>query len=184
MTKRGLVTCLTEIILETNRPSLNSQTATHILAQLQRSVQNELELIQKFVLVLQSEAQILAIPNDSAALNASTAIKNQLIEQLTHAVQTRANWLKQLGYGADQSALAAAAADDPALQALCDDLISATRQANDLNMSNGIIIDTYIEHNQQAINTLRHLISSDSLYDASGRTKTLPANNKRNVKIA
>lgn len=184
MAKRGIVPCLTEIILETNRPSLNSQAATCLLAELQHTLQNELELIQKFVLVLQSEAQILAIPNDSEALNASTAKKNRLIEQLTHTAQTRARLLEQLGYKADQSAMVAAAANNPALQVLCDDLISATRQANDLNISNGTIINTYLEHNQQAIETLRHLVSSDSLYDASGRTRTLPAPNKRNVKIA
>lgn len=170
--------------METNPSSLNNQAAGDVPAQLQRSLQHELELIQKFVLVLQAEAQILTIPNDSEALNASTEQKNQLIEQLTHTAQTRASLLKQLGYGADQSGLVATAASHPMLQTVCDDLINATRQANDLNISNGTIINTYLEHNQQAIDTLRHLVSSDSLYDASGRTKTRPANNKRNIKIA
>ena len=161
---------------------MNESLASNTLAQLQSSLEHELNLVQQFLTALQKEAHVLTLPNDNDALDASTEQKNQFAEQLTQAEKIRADLLKELGYKTNKAGLLAVAADHPALHAVCENLLLATQQANELNTTNGAIISAYLEHNQQAIDTLRAIISRGNLYDATGRTKSLPASNKKGIK--
>lgn len=55
-------------------------------------------------------------------------------------------------------------------------------QANQLNISNGMVIDIHLKRNQQTLDALRNLTGANNLYDASGRAKNLPAK-KKGIKV-
>lgn len=143
----------------------------HALDRLQTVLEQEQSLVQEFIAALETEARVLTEPGDDQALAESTSAKNHYADQLAAIGEQRQALLTTLGYGADRAGFDALASDHPRLQPLCADLLDKARQASELNASNGIIIDTFLAHNQQALETLRKLVSVGNLYDASGRSK-------------
>lgn len=141
------------------------------VASLQTSLSQETGLVQEFIAVLEHEATVLLEGGDDKALGASTETKNTYADQLATAADQRQGLLTQLGYSADKAGLDALAQAHPTLLPLCRKLYEAAERANELNVSNGIIIDTFLTHNQQTLDSLRVLAGSGDLYDASGRTR-------------
>jgi len=139
---------------------------------LQQSLETELDLVQRFMGILQNEASALAQPDHGEALETCTRQKNECIEQLIQAGQARESSLRELGYSTDRAGLEAASADHQ-LDETCATLLELGRQAGELNASNGVIIDTYLKHTQQAFQTMRQLIGGSDLYDASGKPDAL-----------
>src|SRR5690606_23271563 len=127
------------------------------IAQLHACLENEITLVRDFIVLLEAEAKILADGGSEVALAASTAKKDVYADQLTKAGETRQALLATLGYSADRAGLAAAAKDHPALRTASEHLLEQTRAASELNASNGTIIDTFLAHNQQALDMLRVL---------------------------
>jgi len=154
----------------------------HALDRLQTVLEQEKSLVQEFVAALETEARVLTEPGDDQALGESTATKNRYAEQLAAIGEQRQALLTTLGYSADKAGLDTLAADHPTLQPLCSGLLEKARQASELNASNGIIIDTFLAHNQQALDTLRSLASIGNLYDASGRSKAGSKGQTKNIK--
>ncbi|HWK70747.1 flagella synthesis protein FlgN [Pollutimonas sp. M17] len=152
------------------------------LAQLHASLHQETELVQDFIKVLEAETLALTEGGGEQALAESTALKNNYAEELAKLSERRQALLTQLGYSADKAGLDSVAQGHPALQAACRQLYDKARQANELNASNGIIIDTFMAHNQQALETLRMLAGAGNLYDASGRTHAGAKGQTRNIK--
>lgn len=136
---------------------------------LHRTLEAELALAQQFLTVLQDEAQALAQPDHDEALERCTRQKNSCIDQLVQAGQAREKALVDLGHSADRAGLEAAANAHPELAQTCNQLLAVGRQASELNANNGVIIDTYLKHTQQAFQAMRHLVGGSDLYDASGR---------------
>lgn len=149
---------------------------------LQRCLEHEIDLVRQFIGVLQSEAQALELPNDDKALKTSTNQKMHFSELLDQAAHRRRSQLKELGFSADKAGLDSAAIQHPALQAPCSLLYAAAREADSLNTANGAVIDTYLKHNQQAIDLLRNIAGPDNLYNAYGRTSAVPKQNKTYIK--
>ncbi|SHI19258.1 flagella synthesis protein FlgN [Pollutimonas bauzanensis] len=138
--------------------------------QLQKCLDHEVDLIQGFISVLEAEAHALIEAGDTDALSASTENKNRYADQLMSVADERQGLLAQLGYSDDRAGLDAAAHDHPALLSSSEALLEKARAAAELNASNGVVIDTFLAHNQQALDALRSLAGASSLYDASGRT--------------
>lgn len=137
---------------------------------LQQHLDTELALVQRFIDILHAEAGALEQADHGEALDATTRKKNTCIAQLTKAGHARENALLALGYSADRAGLEAAVSAHPELAASCENLFKLGQQASELNASNGVIIDTYLKHTQQALQTMQHMVSSSNLYDASGRS--------------
>ncbi|MBB5213402.1 flagella synthesis protein FlgN [Parapusillimonas granuli] len=150
------------------------------VAQLEASLQEELGLIQEFNTVLEAEAEALTAGNDDA-LAASTARKNQYAERLAEAGRRRNGLLGRLGYEPDQPGLDAACAAHPSLRAGSRALLDEARRGRDLNTANGILIDTFLAHNQQTLDALRQLAGIGDLYDAKGRSRS-STGKTRNIK--
>lgn len=142
----------------------------NVVLQLQKCLEQEIDLIQTFIAVLESEAEALTEAATPDALSDSTDQKNRYADQLIMAADERQLLLTQLGYSDDKAGLDAVANDHPQLRANCQLLLEKAQVANDLNTANGRIIDTFLVHNQQALDTLRVLSGAGNLYDANGRT--------------
>jgi len=154
----------------------------HTLDRLQTVLEQERNLVREFITALETEARVLSEPGDDQALAESTATKNRYADQLAATGEQRQALLSTLGYSADKAGLDALTADHPALQSVCTALLDQARQASELNTSNGIIIDTFLTHNQQTLETLRSLASVDNLYDANGRSKSSSKGQTKNIK--
>ena len=139
------------------------------LHSLQSALEHEVALVQRFIAILQAEAQALEHPDQADALNASTQDKNDCIDLLTKAGTARENALRALGFTPDAAGLNQAVETHPALADLGARLVQLGQQAVELNASNGAAIDVYLKHTQQALQALQPLVGGAGLYDASGR---------------
>lgn len=144
---------------------------------LQRCLEQEAELVRRFIEVLRREAQALAAADQADALTATTHQKGEFARVLEQASHERRTRLGELGLEDGRAGLDAAAHMWPALQPACQALFELATQANQLNTNNGKIIDMYLQYNQRAIDTLRRLAGIDHLYDASGRAQSMPVYN-------
>lgn len=152
------------------------------LEQLQDCLNREIGLVHEFIVVLQAEADALTETAANDALTETTRQKNQFADQLAELAETRQALLVQLGYSADKPGLDMATVDHPRLQESCRHLYDKAQQASELNAANGIIVDTFLEHNQRALDTLRILTGMGNLYDASGRTSPGSKGSKTSIK--
>ena len=155
---------------------------TDTVAQLQASLAHEVNLVQEFIGILEREAEALAQPSGNDVLAETTGQKNGSAERLAQAAETRHALLIELGYSADKAGLEAAAEAHPALQDGASALYKLAGVADELNTANGITIDTFLAHNQQALDTLRSLAGIGNLYDASGRTRPGAKGAKTSIK--
>ena len=152
------------------------------LEQLQDCLNREIDLVHEFMTVLQAEANALTETAANDALTETTRQKNQLADQVAELAETRHGLLVQLGYSADKPGLDMAVVDHPQLQESCRHLYEMAQQASELNASNGMIVDTFLAHNQRALDTLRTLAGIGNLYDASGRTSPASTGSKTSIK--
>jgi flagella synthesis protein FlgN len=142
----------------------------------------ELTLATGFIDVLQRENSVLLEPANDQALNDIIQEKNSKAEQLAAAGSQREAALKTLGFANDREGLAACAAAHPQLQHTITQLLETAAKASELNASNGQIIDTFIAHNQQTLETLRNLVGEGTIYDARGRTQTGGTGTRHTIK--
>ncbi|PLC52213.1 flagellar biosynthesis protein FlgN [Pollutimonas nitritireducens] len=141
----------------------------NVVLQLEQCLEQEVDLVQSFISVLEEEAQALTEAGDTDALGESTVAKNRYADQLALVADERQALLAQLGYPGDKPGLDAAALNHPQLRDLCKALLEKADTASQLNASNGIVINTFLAHNQQALDMVRGLVGASNLYDASGR---------------
>ena len=140
---------------------------SHIDALLQ-CVDEQSALLNDFIQTLEAEGALLLETPSDEALAALTTRKNDYARRLAELDQARAAALAGLGHADDRAGIEAACADRPDLQAAFDALFERVEQASALNQTNGQILKTFMDHNQQALDTLRGLMGQD-LYDARGR---------------
>lgn len=150
---------------------------------LHNCLKTELELATQFIAILEQENQILLEPaTNDQALADITQQKNLHAEKLIAAGNDRETALKALGVEPTREGLEQVVALNPELRPTFTDLMAAATQASELNASNGLIIDTFIAHNQQTLETLRNLVGEGTIYDAQGRTHTGGKGARRNIK--
>lgn len=145
---------------------------TSAIFKLEQLFVTETALTQEFISVLQAEAEVLAKPAVGDALDATTARKNALAQQLAAAAASRHVIYTELGYPGQDTNHAVLRQDHPSLRQAINALAQAAQQAHEINEENGIVIEAYLKHNQQALAELRLLTGQDlPLYDASGRAR-------------
>lgn len=132
-------------------------------------VQHESEIVQAFIVALESEAEILAQGQLDNELNACTAEKNRCAEELVRTGEHRDQLLQAAGFKKGKEGMDAAAAQDAALGEAWNQLLDQVAQASELNRANGDLIERLLKQNNEALHTLRALAGGSNLYDASGR---------------
>jgi len=143
------------------------------LDSLTRHLAYEASLMREFIAILDEEARTLSSPAVGAALNAITARKHLHADKLQAATQARRAHLAQLGLADAQEDLSPVVQRYPDLRPAIDALIELAAQARAKNQENGVIIQTYQRHYQDALAGLQALAGAGDkrLYDAKGRSK-------------
>lgn len=134
-------------------------------------IQQETELVSAFITLLEREADVLASGAEHAALEPITTQKNDYAEQLDRQARQRNAMLMAMDHGVDKDGLLAAVNDDGSLFEPVRQLLEHTARASMLNTGNGRIITRFLNHNDQALDVLRHLTGRSDLYDARGRKR-------------
>jgi len=126
--------------------------------------------IGAFLELLDQEAEAMT-HGDFANLSELAERKSQLADQIAFVDRQREMEQLALGYAADRSgAAAAAAAGGEALQNAWRDLLERAAQAHECNHRNGVMIHTHLDFTRQAISFLQ--ASGQPLYGPDGAHKT------------
>lgn len=150
---------------------------------LQQALQSEIELLNAFNNALSQEAELLLGEHDNDALHHVTQQKVQFSEKLAQAHQQRDDALKNLDLPNTSAGLQAAVNKHDTLAPLVDELYRLADQAKTQNESNGMLIDTFLQHNEQALNALSQLLQpAEKVYDARGKATIQRSNSRASIK--
>lgn len=139
------------------------------LISLHQCLEQELKLAREFIGVLEEEAQVLVNTQSETELPRNTEKKTGYADRLSAIGRQREYWLLQMGYPSGRKGLESAVAQHPTLEPVVNQLLVTARRANELNNSNGVLIDTFLKNNQQTLHALRTISGQGNLYDARGR---------------
>ncbi len=134
-------------------------------------------MLDQFVALLQREQQAL-VDADAPALPAIAQEKSKLGEQLNRLANERLAAVAAAGFATDAAGIRLWLAGQPAATAvLWDQLLERARTAQRLNQTNGQLIETRLQHNQQALNALLQAANQAGVYGPDGQPRlgTAPA---------
>ncbi len=136
------------------------------------ALQSELAALRRFIEILQQE-QAALVNADVDQLIAISTEKLKQAEQLNRLAQARVNALEHLGIQNDRvhvEAWLASQSRDTA--AVWHALIESASAAQQLNQTNGKLIESQLQNNQQALNTLVSAANQSAVYGADGQPRT------------
>lgn len=142
-------------------------------------LQQEQAALDRFIDLLQQEQAALVAANVDK-LQSLSEIKQELSEQLNSLVQQRVAMLERDGFHPDAAGAQAWLAKQPA--AVADEwkkLLERAQTAQRLNQTNGKLIQTHMQYNQQALATLMNAANKADVYGADGQPRTGPAPTQR-----
>lgn len=134
-------------------------------------LQQELTALDQFIALLQREQKAL-VAADVQALLPLTEDKLKLSEQLNALARARGAALAQAGYAADANGVRQWLAGQPrAIAAAWGKLLDKAHTAQRLNETNGKLINTHLQHNQQALTALMNASNQSSVYGPDGQPR-------------
>jgi len=139
------------------------------------SLQAELDAFREFIDTLQQE-QAALIEGDIDRLLLLVPGKTALMEKLSAFSNERGRKLAAAGHENNPAGLAAwfkATGASDETRKLWNQLLDLAREAEQANRRNGILIDTHLRHNQQALAVLQTAANPGSLYGANGQISGL-----------
>ncbi len=134
-------------------------------------IRAEYEIFQEFHRTLQHEHAAL-LQGETERLLQLAQHKSELIEKLSRFSAERSRMLQGAGHENTPTGIAAlleALGVDAATRKLWNDLLAVVREAEQINRSNGILIETHLSHNQKALAVLRAAANPGNLYGANGQ---------------
>ncbi len=141
--------------------------------------QSELAAVVRFIEILQREHAAL-MNVDVNALMTITPEKLKQAEQLNQLAQSRVSSLASLGIASDrphvETWLTTQASN---MTEVWNALIEAARTAQQLNQTNGTLIESQLKNNQQVLNTLVSAANQSSVYGADGQPRTTYTSSQR-----
>lgn len=150
---------------------------------LQQTLENEVKLLTSFTELLQQETILLLGEHDNETLHQITQLKNQYAEQLAHLNDQREHALTALQVSNSAAGLQQAASQFPDLVPLVEQLHSLAEQAKLANEQNGLLIDTYLQYNQQALDALAQAMQPvEQVYDARGKASLQRSQPRASIK--
>ncbi|MGS1116422.1 flagella synthesis protein FlgN [Castellaniella sp. UC4442_H9] len=138
-----------------------------------RCVNEQSALLDDFIETLRVEGQLLLETPSDESLGTLTSRKNDYARRLAELDGIRSRELSVMGFTDTRDSIESACQAYPALQPAFESLWQRAAQAQSLNQENGQILQTFIGHNQRALETLRALMGEE-LYDARGRMPRRP----------
>lgn len=136
-------------------------------------LKDEVTALREFVRILQREQEALS-SGDVEGLISLVADKTRLSGRLANYADQRNEILMASALPADRSGmetwLAAQGPESQASRKDWEDLLALAAEARALNETNGKLIATHLQHNQQALNTLLAASNQAALYGPDGQT--------------
>lgn len=135
-------------------------------------LQAELDTIKAFNRVLQKEQHTL-VNGDIEDLDYLASEKERLIEQLTNLNEQRNQLLSSLGLLTDAEGMKKLLSTDSSpskSNKIWHDLLELVAVTNQLNKTNGTIINARLQHTQRSLAALQCAAGNISLYGSKGQT--------------
>lgn len=144
--------------------------AIHTHAELAHSLAAETARLHDFVLLLQNEQETLMRGEVDKLIELSRRKSEQIII-LSQMAEGRTRFLATQGCSSMEQWLGCLSADEAVtLSATWKKLLDEAREAQHLNQTNGIMIETRLQHNQKALAVLQAAASQTSIYGPDGQT--------------
>jgi len=146
-------------------------SSTHFTANLKA----ELEAFQKFYEILKREEECLA-RSDVEQLIALAQLKSENVLSLTRLSDKRNQFLISQNLTPDQHGIEMLVKTNPLsdpggeIPKIWRNLLSLAQEAQQLNLANGIMIESKLRHNQQALGILQSAVNQATLYGPDGKT--------------
>ena len=135
-------------------------------------LRDEHAAMQEFLELLQEEQQFL-VQGDADRVAGGLERKSRLLKILARHAEQRKAFLASQNLAADRKGMDAWIAAQPAAETLASEwheLLEITHQAWRANQSNGALIATHLQANQQALTALVAAGRTGSLYGRDGQT--------------
>lgn len=135
-------------------------------------LQQEQAALDQFIELLQQE-QAALVAADVDKLQSLSELKQQLSEHLTALAQQRVAQQERAGHSADAAGTRAwLATQSPTVAAAWKKLLATAQTARNLNQTNGQLIQTHMQHNQQALAVLLGAANRLDVYGADGQPRS------------
>lgn len=132
---------------------------------------NELAALDRFIDILKRE-QAALVSADVDRLNAVSQEKSRQADQLNQLARVRIAAFEQLGIGnARDSVENWLKSQSHEMTAAWNGLIETATTAQQLNQTNGNLIETQLQRTQQALNVLSSAANQSAVYGADGQTR-------------
>jgi flagella synthesis protein FlgN len=144
-------------------------------------LQQELDALDQFIALLRQE-QAALVRADALAVIPLADHKLKLSEQLNALARRRVAMLAQSGFAADTDGMRRWLTTQPAAVATqWEQLLDKARTAQHLNQTNGKLIETQLQHNQQALSALMHASNQAGMYGPDGQPRIGGATSPRSM---
>lgn len=141
--------------------------------------QNELTALRQFIEILRREQSALVKADVNQLLSISEE-KSRQADKLSQLGQKRVALLSSLGISNSRSHVENWLQSQP--KEIVDTwtaLIEAVKTAQELNQVNGKLIESQLQHNQGALNTLVQAANQSAVYGADGQPRTIQPSSQR-----
>lgn len=142
-------------------------------------IKAEFDALEKFLQILEVEQQILK-QGEIDKLADIARSKSDLLVKLSQLGAARDSYLKLNGISADPSSIEKFIRQPPLgnvphLLESWEKLLASAKRAQELNQSNGAIIEAQLKHNQQALAILQNAAQQNGLYGPDGHSRAIGA---------
>ena len=142
-------------------------------------LQQEQAALDQFIELLQQE-QAALVAADVDKLQSLSELKQQLSDHLNILAQQRVAQQERAGYSNDAAGTRAwLATQGSSVVEAWNKLLAAAQTARDLNQTNGQLIQTHMQHNQQALAVLLGAANRLDVYGADGQPRSGPGGGQR-----
>jgi len=137
-------------------------------------LRTELKALQEFKVTLQAEQKAL-VGGDVVTLTALSQSKLKQIDHLNRLATERLDRITSLGFAANRHGMdqCAKTMGVSALETWRS-ILALTSEAHQANQINGALIQTHLQHNQQALAALLAATNRASLYGSDGQPEGAP----------
>lgn len=131
----------------------------------------EQQTLDQFIALLRSEQDAL-INADVQTLLTLSESKLKLGDQLNQMASERIAMLREAGFSADAAGVRGWLSGQPkAIVDRWETLMECARMAQRMNQTNGKLIATHLQHNQQALAALMNASNQSSVYGPDGQAR-------------
>lgn len=140
-------------------------------------IEAEFDALEKFRQILEGEQQILKL-GEIDKLADIARNKSELLVKLSQLGTAREAFLKQNHIGADATSIdqfirQEASSGTPTLLESWKNLLVSASYVQELNQSNGAMIEALLKHNQQALAILQDAAQQNGLYGPDGHSRAI-----------